>query len=55
MTFSYGYIATPGEPIEFKENWEDKTALPVAVRIKLTIKDKIKQEFERTVYLPLAG
>lgn len=54
LTFSYGYIPLEGEVIEWKDLWDDPKESPVAVKVKLSIKDKIKQEFEQTIFLPLA-
>jgi hypothetical protein len=55
INFNYGYRVSSDEPLKFdKESWDDKTKLPLAVKVKLTVKDKTKQEFERIIYLPLA-
>lgn len=53
ITFNYGYRAAISEPVKFdKDTWDDNTVLPLAVKIKLTLGNKVKQDFERTVYLP---
>ncbi|MDP1852600.1 MAG: prepilin-type N-terminal cleavage/methylation domain-containing protein [Candidatus Omnitrophota bacterium] len=55
ISFVYGNILAIGQPLEWKDSWGgDPKVLPAAVKIKLILKNKIKQEFERTVYIPLA-
>lgn len=54
IEFSYGYAEAVQETLIFKETWDDAKALPLAVKVKLALKDKINQEFERTIYLPAA-
>ena len=54
LTFSYGYLAAPEQPLEWKEAWTDPSALPQAVQIKLTLQNKVKAEFQRTIFLPRA-
>lgn len=54
INFSYGYIDPADKSLKWKESWDNLKALPIAVRVKLTLKNKTKQEFERIVYLPLA-
>ncbi|KPK97219.1 MAG: hypothetical protein AMJ95_10190 [Omnitrophica WOR_2 bacterium SM23_72] len=57
LNFEYGYIDPLDESLKFKDSWvlesEQKT-FPVAVRIKLVLRNKSVQEFVRTIYLPLA-
>jgi len=49
---SYGYQSAPEDPVKFdKESWTDPAKLPVAVKIKLSLKNTLAQAFERTVYL----
>lgn len=51
VTFSYGFIEDSGGTLQWNDSWDDPKALPVAVRIVLSLKNKIKQDFERTIYL----
>lgn len=51
INFSYGSVAGFGQPIEWRELWDDPKILPVAVKVKLVIKAKVKQTFERTIFL----
>lgn len=53
VIFSYGYLSGPDNALVFKDSWEQVNELPCAVKIKLTLKSKIKTGFERTVFLPL--
>ncbi len=53
LSFSYGYIPEGKQAIEWKDSWDDPAALPAAVKVKLTLKNKIKQDFQRTIFLPL--
>lgn len=53
LSFSYGYISATDQSIEWKDLWDDPAALPVAVKLKLKIKDRIEQDFGRTIFLPL--
>jgi type II secretory pathway component PulJ len=56
LEFSYAYLDTNSseKSLIFRENTpDDKKTLPQAVRIKLAIKGKTRQNFEKTVYLPL--
>jgi len=52
LIFSYGFIESGSEGIKWKDSWEDKKAFPVAVKAKLIITGKKKEEFERTIYFP---
>ncbi len=54
LTFNYGYLAAPEQPLEWKEGWTDPSSLPQAVQIKLTLQNKVKAEFQRTIFLPRA-
>lgn len=59
INFKYGYIPAEQQEIDFKKSWaidsdEEKKALPLAVKIDLTVKGKAGQKFERTIFLPLA-
>ncbi len=58
VSFEYGYIDPIDNSLKFKGSWagkdgpqDEQKILPVAVKIKLSIKNKIKKEFERLVYL----
>lgn len=55
--FAYGYMTEDGK-LAWKDSWagedsgkEEKKDLPVAVKIRLILKNKIRHEFERTIYL----
>jgi len=53
LIFNYGYKESPAEELKFDtEIWDNKTNLPLAVKVKLTLKNKGKQDFERAIYLP---
>lgn len=52
LNFSYGYVEADSTEIRWKDSWEDKTAMPDVLRITLTVGDKTKQEFVRTIFLP---
>jgi len=58
VIFTYFYI-DPDDPtnnsLKEKGAWDDKVKLPAAVKINLTVKGKTESNFQRTVYLPLAG
>lgn len=60
LNFSYGYINAIDKSLKFKDSWAGQDApgeeaqLPVAIKVKLSLKDKIRQDFERTIFLPLA-
>jgi prepilin-type N-terminal cleavage/methylation domain-containing protein len=51
LSFSYAALPTSGQSIEWKDSWEDTKKLPTAVRVELTLKNKIRQEFERQIFL----
>lgn len=52
IIFSYGYKETDGREIKWKNSWDDREVLPLAVKVKLTLGNKTKQEFERTIFYP---
>lgn len=52
LILSYGFMESAGDELKWKDAWEDKAALPLAVKIKLVMGAKAGQEFVRTVYLP---
>ncbi len=57
--FSYGEINPEKQILEWKDAWNRTSPLPVAVKVILTIKNKVKQDkemkqdFERIIFLPL--
>lgn len=54
LSFSYGYIPVGSQAMAWKDLWDDPKALPVAVKVKLTLKNKVRQDFVRTIFLPSA-
>lgn len=54
LNFTYFYFDTADNKLKEKDSWDASKNLPVAVKVNLTIKAKIEQKFERTIYLPLA-
>lgn len=54
LIFSYGYINPLTQSMEWKDSWDDPKRLPSAVKIRLTIKNKSRQNFERTIFMPQA-
>lgn len=58
LEFSYGYIDPFDKSLKLKDSWgapgalDEQKTLPAAVAVKLAIKDKGTQEFQRTIYLP---
>lgn len=55
LFFSYAEIVALGDTLEWKDSFgEAQKTLPAAVKVKLTLKSKVKEEFERTIYIPLA-
>lgn len=59
IIFSYGNIVTAGQPLQWKDSWasqgdpeEEQKVLPLAVKVKLTLKNRAEQDFERTIFLP---
>lgn len=59
ITFNYGRIGTDNNTLEFLDAWDptddyQKKNLPAAIKVTLTIlKDEIKEEFRREIFLPL--
>lgn len=55
LVFSYAGIVALGHTLEWKDSFgEAQKTLPAAVKVKLTLKSNVKEEFERTIYIPLA-
>ncbi len=52
ITFSYGFLL-PGQPLQWKDLWDNPLALPVAVKVKLVFQNRA-QEFQRQIFLTLA-
>lgn len=58
LKFSYGSFDFTDKTLKFQDSWGSKDAvdeqkiLPSAVRVTLSIKGRLAQEFERTIYLP---
>jgi len=52
IVFSYGFLDTNDKTLKFKESWNDKTNLPQAIKVELSLNGKIKKDFSRTIYLP---
>ncbi|MFH1129087.1 MAG: prepilin-type N-terminal cleavage/methylation domain-containing protein [Candidatus Omnitrophota bacterium] len=51
VTFSYGYISVPEQPLEWKDLWDDPKSLPLAVKVSLILSNnKAEQDFERTIF-----
>jgi prepilin-type N-terminal cleavage/methylation domain-containing protein len=55
FSLSYGY-QDPNKPdvLQFNQTWSDPLKFPLAVNVTMSIKQKNTQNFERTIYLPLA-
>lgn len=59
LEFSYGVAGDDGA-LKFQDSWaaedapQEKKKLPAAVKVKLTLRNKMQEEFERTIYLTLA-
>ena len=59
MSFAYGYIDESGS-LQFQDSWpgqgspQEAKKLPVAVKVDLTLKNRMKDNFTRTIFLPLA-
>ena len=57
IDFSYGYIDLADQSLKFKDLWSgpdtpgEQGTLPVAIKVILTLKNKIKQDFQRTIFL----
>lgn len=54
LNFTYFYFDTADSKLKERDSWDDPKNLPVAVKVSLTIKAKLEQKFERTIYLPKA-
>lgn len=59
MSFKYGYLPTGRQKIEFKDSWaidspQEQGKLPLAIKVSLSIEGKTRQDFQRTIFLPLA-
>ncbi len=57
IVFSYGFLDTKKQILEWKDAWDDPVLLPAAVKVNLTIKNEIgrtnaEQNFERIIFLP---
>lgn len=52
LLLSYAYIDDDSDQIKWKDSWEDKKGFPLAVKVKLVLGNRIKQEFVRSVFLP---
>lgn len=59
ISFSYGYSVNGQEDIKWKDTWgtagdfpEEQKILPIAVKIKLALKNKAVYNFERTIFIP---
>lgn len=52
LVFSYGLLDADGKTLKFQDFYEDKKNLPVAVKVELRHKSRIKYDFARTIYLP---
>jgi len=58
LSFEYGFQDPADKSLKFKDTWGSKNdpanegkQMPVAVKIKLTLKNKTTQDFQRTIYL----
>jgi prepilin-type N-terminal cleavage/methylation domain-containing protein len=58
INFQYGYTSGGSAELQFKDTWgetdEEKKTLPLAVKANLALSGRSKEEFERTIILPLA-
>lgn len=52
LSFSFAFFDPASQELKWKDSWEEKALFPVAVKAKLIISGKTKQEFARTIYLP---
>jgi len=64
IKFEYGYLqinaASAQETLAFKDSWgyetqEESQKLPVALRVRLAVKGRPDEVFERTIYLPVVS
>jgi hypothetical protein len=53
IAFSYGDFIAADQRIDWKDLWDNTEVLPVAVKVRLSLKNKTKQSFERIIYLAL--
>jgi len=54
LVFSYAYRNQDTKEIAWKSEWSETDKIPLAVKVKLTVKDKtISRDFERVIYLAL--
>lgn len=60
LVFSYGYSINGQEGVKWKDTWgaaddpaQEQKILPVAVKVKLAVKNNAGYNFERTIFLPL--
>lgn len=51
LQFSYAVIEKDTQQLKWLDLWEDTAALPAAVKVKISIGPKRKEEFERTIFL----
>jgi prepilin-type N-terminal cleavage/methylation domain-containing protein len=58
LSFEYGFLDPTDKSLKFKDTWATKSdaenerkTFPAAVRVKLTLGEKVNQDFQRTVYL----
>lgn len=57
LRFAFGYIGPDGQNLEWKDSWAapesigEQKAFPAAIKVTLVFKNKIKQEFQRTIFL----
>jgi prepilin-type N-terminal cleavage/methylation domain-containing protein len=60
ISFSYADIDRADGSLKFKDSWaledapDEKGRLPVEVKVKITLKNKKNEDFERTIFLPQA-
>jgi len=50
IKLQYGYLSPDGK-LDYKDNWDEKNALPLSVKASLTTTRDQPQVFERTIYL----
>lgn len=63
LSFSYAFLTDDERVYDWKDDWgeadEEKNKIPLAIKIKLTLKEKLPKEirdveFEKEIFLPLA-
>lgn len=52
LSFSFAFFDPGSQELKWKDSWDEKRSFPVAVKAKLIISGKTKNEFERTIYFP---